>query len=135
MLTKFTCANLAAKSYPFNLINCRVVIYLLWSVILFSTSARAVVVAKLLIISILFSTLCILAWRATVVAMLVILGISFLTSFILALREALVSKLVIPGLSFLSLFIWELKVVLVAKAATSGILTSIFLILVLHTSF
>ena len=49
-------------------------IYLLWSVILFSTAVRAVVVAKL-----------------------AILGF-FLTSFILAFRVALVAKLVMSGI-------------------------------------
>ena len=66
---------------------------------------------KLLTLGILFSTVV----RAVVVAKLLILSISPLTSFIsfiLALREALVAKLVI-----------------------SGILSSIFLILALYTSF
>ena len=52
--------------------------YLLWLGILFSTAVRGVVV----------------------VAKLVILGILFLTSFILLLREALVTRLVILGISF-----------------------------------
>ena len=63
---------------------------------------------KLLTLAISFST----AVRAAIVAKLVILSISPLTSSILALREALVAKLVI-----------------------SGILSSIFLILVLYISF
>ena len=63
---------------------------------------------KLLTLGILFST----AVRALVAAKLVILGISPLTSFILALREALVARLLI----------W-------------GILSSIFVILVLYTFF
>ena len=63
---------------------------------------------KLLTLGILFST----AVRALVAAKLVILGISPLTSFILALREALVARLLI-----------------------SGILSSIFVILVLYTFF
>ena len=49
---------------------------------------------KLLTLGILFST----TVKAVVVAKLVILGISPLTSFILALREALVAKLVISGI-------------------------------------
>ena len=65
MLAKFACANLAAKFSPLKLLNSWVVIYLswLWSVsfftklltlgILFSTAARAVVVAKLVISGIL----------------------------------------------------------------------------------
>ena len=49
---------------------------------------------KLLTLAILFST----AARAVVVANLVILGISPVTSFILALRVVLVAKLVISGI-------------------------------------
>ena len=48
----------------------------------------------LLCSDILFST----AVRAVVVAKLVILGILFLTSFILALRAAVVAKLIILGI-------------------------------------
>ena len=55
--------------------------------ILFSTAVRAVLIAKLVILSILPLTWSILALRAAVVAKLVKLGISPLTSFILALRE------------------------------------------------
>ena len=112
MLAKFACANLAAKCSAVNLLNSGVVIYLLWSAILFSTAVRTVVVAKLIILCILFLASFILALRAEVVAKLVILGISFLTSFILASRVVLVAKLVI-----------------------SGILSSLFLILVLYTIF
>ena len=54
---------------------------------------------KLLTLGILFSK----AVRAVVViAKLVILGILFLTSFILALRAVVVTKLVILGISFLT---------------------------------
>ena len=60
---------------------------------------------KLLTLGILFST----AVRAVVVAKLAILGILFLTSFILALREVLVAKLVILGVSPLTLFISALR--------------------------
>ena len=63
---------------------------------------------KLLILGILFSK----AVRASEIAKLVILDIYFLTSFILILR-----------------------VVLVAKSVISGILSSVFLILELYTSF
>ena len=77
MLAKYACANLAAKFSVATLLNSEVVVYLLWSGILFSTAVRAVVVAKL-----------------------VILGILFLTSFILVLRAAVVTKLVILGISF-----------------------------------
>ena len=63
---------------------------------------------KLLTLDVLFST----EVRAIVVAKLVMLGTSFLTSFILAWTVVLVAKFVIPG-----------------------ILSSIFLILSLYTSF
>ena len=63
--------NLAAV----NLLSSGVVIYLLWSGIIFSTAVRAVLVAKL-----------------------IMLGIFFLISFILALRVVLVAKLVISGI-------------------------------------
>ena len=112
MFAKFACANLAVKLPAVNLLNSGVVIYLLWSGILFSTAVRAVVVAKL-----------------------VILGILPLTSFILALRAAVVAKLVILGISPLTSFILALRVVLVAKLIISGILSSIFVILSLYTSF
>ena len=84
---------------------------------------------KLLTLGILFST----AVRAVVVAKLVILVILFLNSFILALRAVVVAKLVILGISFLTSFILALKVVLVAKL--SGILSLIFFIFALYTSF
>ena len=71
LLAKFACANLEAKFSSVNLLNSVVVIYLLWSGILFSTIPK-----------------------------LVILGILFLISFILALRAAVVAKLVILGISF-----------------------------------
>ena len=60
--------------------------------ILFSTAVRALVVAKLVILSISPLIQFILALRAAVVAKLVVLGISPLTSFILALRVVLVAK-------------------------------------------
>ena len=66
--------------------------------ILFWTAVRVVVVAKLVILGILFLTSCILALRAVVVATSVVLGISFLTSFVLALIFVLVAKLVISGI-------------------------------------
>ena len=86
---------------------------------------------NLLTLSILFST----AARAVVVANLVTLGILFLISFILALRAVVVAKLVILGISFLTSFILALRVVLVAKLVVSVNLSSIFLILVLCISF
>ena len=70
---------LVSSNFIFNFINvCVIVIFL----------------TKLLTLGVLFST----AARAVVVAKLVILGISPLNSFILALREALVAKLVISGI-------------------------------------
>ena len=56
----------------------------------------------------------------------------FLTSFILDLRAVVVAKLIILDIK---LIILALRVVLVAKLVISGILSSIFLILGLHTSF
>ena len=53
--------------------------------ILSSTAVRTVVVAKLVILGILFLTSFILALIAVVAAKLVVVGFSFLTSFILAL--------------------------------------------------
>ena len=86
---------------------------------------------KLLKLGILLS----IAVRAVVIGKLVPLGISPLISFILELREALVAKLVILGISPLSLFILALREAIVAKLVSSGILSSIFLIFVLHTFF
>ena len=80
MLTKFACANRTVKFSAVNLLNSGVVIYLLWSGILLSTTVKAVVVAKLIIIGILFLTSFISELRAVVVARLVILAVSFLTS-------------------------------------------------------
>ena len=54
LLAKFIWPNLAAKVSTVNLSNSGVVIYLLWSIILFSRAVRAVVVAKLVILSIRF---------------------------------------------------------------------------------
>ena len=66
MFAKFACANRVAKFSAVNLLNSGVVLYLPWSGVLFSIAVRAVVVV--------------------VVAKLVMLGILFLTSFMLALR-------------------------------------------------
>ena len=92
MLAKFVCLSLAAKFYAANLLKSGVVIYLLWSGILFSTTVRAVVVVKLLMLGIFFLSSFVLALTAAVVANLVIIDISFSRSFILALREVLVAK-------------------------------------------
>ena len=75
MLAKFACANLTAKFSAVNLLNSGVVIYLLWSGILFSTAARSAVADKL-----------------------VILGILFLTSFIITSKVVLLVKLVNSGI-------------------------------------
>ena len=55
MLATFACASLAAKYSAVNLLNSGAVIDLLWSGILFLTAVGAVVVvAKLVILGILF---------------------------------------------------------------------------------
>ena len=66
--------------------------------ILFSTAARAVVLAKLVILGIFFLTTFILTLRAVAVANSVTSGILFLTAFILALRLIWVAKLVTQGI-------------------------------------
>ena len=68
-----------------NLVNFGVVIYLLWSGILFSITVRAVVVDKLVYYAF------------------------FLTSFILTLRVVLVAKLVISGILSSMFLILALK--------------------------
>ena len=73
--------------------------------------------------------------RAAVVAKLVILGILFLISFTLALRAAVVTKFVILRISFLTSFILALRIILVAELVISGILSSVSLILALYTYF
>ena len=62
---------------------------------------------------------------------LIILGTLIST----AVRAAVVVKLEILVILPLSTFILALRVVLLAKLVTSGILSSIFLILALYTSF
>ena len=86
--------------------------------ILFSTVVRAVAVAKLLMLGILFLTSSTLALKAVVVAKLVMLGASFLASFILASRVVLLAKLVIPDILFSIFFILALY--------TSFLVTSFF---------
>ena len=68
MLATFTYANLAVKFSAVNLLNFGVVIYLLWIGILFSAAVRAVVVAKLVMLGVLFLISFVLALRALVVA-------------------------------------------------------------------
>ena len=85
---------------------------------------------KLLILAILYS----IAVRAVVVAKLVILSILLSNSFILALRAVVVAKLLMPGISFLTSLILALRVVLVPKIVISGILYLIFFILALYRS-
>ena len=97
MLAKFSFANLAVWFSVVNLLKSEVVIYLLWSDILFLTAVTAVAVPKLVILGILFWTLFILALRTVVVAKLAILGVLFWTSFILAIKVVLVVTLVISG--------------------------------------
>ena len=95
-----------SSNFIFNFTNfCVIVSFFLTRLLtfgmLFSTSVRAVVVARLAILGILHLTSFILALRTAAEAKLVMLGISFLTTFILALRVALVAKLVISGILFL----------------------------------
>ena len=52
LVAKFTGFNLAVKFSAVNLLNSRVVIYLLWLGILFSTAVRVILVAKLVILGI-----------------------------------------------------------------------------------
>ena len=73
-----------SSNFIFNFTNfCLIVSFfftkLLILGILFSAAVRAVVVAKLVILDILFLTSFTLTLRATVVANLLLLGISFLT--------------------------------------------------------
>ena len=96
LLVKFACALLAEKYSTANLLNSWVVIHLSWSwsvVIFISISVVFVLYSGFLtkLLSILFSA----AVGAVVVAKLVMLGILFFISFILALRAVVVSKLVI----------------------------------------
>ena len=77
---------------------------------------------KLITLGILSSTVV----RTAVVAKLVILGILFLTSLILPLRKVVVVKLVMLDISPLTSYILALRVILVAKLVISGILSSIF---------
>ena len=122
MLAKFACANLAAKYSVVNLLNSEVALYLSWSwsVIFFSILpdfCYSHFLTKLLTLGILFST----ALRAVVLTKLLILSVLPLTSFILALREAVVATLLILSISHLTSSILALGVVLVAKLVISGI--------------
>ena len=101
LVTKFSRANLAAKFSAFSLLNFRLVVNSSWSwkVISFSNYNFCITVVcwtKLLTLSILFSTVAL----AVIVAKLVILSIYPLTSFVLALRVLLVAKLVITGIFY-----------------------------------
>ena len=94
---------MTSSNFIFNFTNfCFIVSFLtnlLTLGILFSTEVRVVVVAKLVILYILFLTLFILASRTVVAAKLAaFFAISFLTSFILAPRVVLLAKLVISGI-------------------------------------
>ena len=99
-----------SSSFIFNFTNFCVIVSFLTKLltlgISYSTAVRVVVVAKLLILSILFLTSFILTLRTVVaVAKLVTLGTSHLTSFILALTEVLVTKLVSSGVLSSTFFI------------------------------
>ena len=108
MLAKFACFSLAVNCSDVVLLIFWVVIYLSgsWSVvILFSFSLIFVLYScfldKLPTLGILFST----AVTAVVVAKLVILGILFWISLILGLKVVLVAKLLISGILSSLLFI------------------------------
>ena len=111
LLAKFACDNLAAKLCLVNLLNYGVVTYFLWSSIFFSTVVRAVIVAKFVMLGILFSTSYDLALRKTLIIKLIILDVLFLTLIILALRKVLVTKLVISGIlsSIFSIFYFHVS--------------------------
>ena len=68
MLGRFACFNVAVAFSAVNLLNYGVLIYLLWSSILFSTAVRAELVAKLVTLDILFLPSFILSLRAAVAA-------------------------------------------------------------------
>ena len=93
---------MTSSNFIFNFTNvCFIVSFLtnLLTGILFSTEVRVVVVAKLVILYIVFLTLFILASRTVVATKLAaFFAISFLTSFILASRVVLLAKLVISGI-------------------------------------
>ena len=74
LVAKFACFNLLVIFSAVNSLNSGVVIYLLWSGILFSTAVAEILVVKLVILGVLFLTSLILALVA-VVAKLVILGL------------------------------------------------------------
>ena len=84
---------------------------------------------KLLTLWILFST----AVRALVVAKLLQLGISPVTCF--SITRSICSKVSNTGILPLTSFILVLRVDLVGKLVTSDILSSVFFILALYTSF
>ena len=65
LVAKCTCFNLEVKFSAVNSLNSGVVIYWLWSGILFSTAVRAVVAVKLLILGILFLISFILAFKSS----------------------------------------------------------------------
>ena len=54
LVAKFACFNLSVKFSAVHLLSSGVVIYLLWSDILFSTGVRAIAVAKLVTLGISF---------------------------------------------------------------------------------
>ena len=81
------------SNFLFSLVNICVIVSFLDKLltlgILFSTAVRAVVVAKLVILRILFLTSVFLELRAVVIAKLVILSILFLTSFYSSIKNSI----------------------------------------------
>ena len=111
------------------------VIYFISSNFIFDFINFCVIVSFFLLKLLILGNLFLTAVRAVVVvAKLVILGILFLISFILALIAVIVAKLVVLSISYLTSFTLVLRVVLVAKLVISGIFSSILLILAMHAS-
>ena len=54
LIAKFACANILAKDSSVNLLNSGVGVYLPWSGISFTAAGKTIVVAKLVILGILF---------------------------------------------------------------------------------
>ena len=91
MLAKLACANLEAKFSDVNLLNSETVIYLLWSAILFSTVARAVVVV------------------GVAVAVAVAVAVEVAVAVAVAVVVLIVAKLVILGFFFFHLIYFSIK--------------------------
>ena len=109
------------------------VIYFISSNFIFDFINFCVIVSFFLLKLLILGNLFLTAVRAVVVvAKLVILVILFLISFILALIAVIVAKLVVLSISYLTSFTLVLRVVLVAKLVISGIFSSI--LLAMHAS-